>query len=41
MAAGVPEPEVFGERVRRKVKRLAAHITGGALEAGAGTGIGR
>ncbi|MFI1409606.1 hypothetical protein ACH4Y0_06715 [Streptomyces sp. NPDC020707] len=38
MAAGVPEPEVVGKRVRRKVKRLAAHITSGALQAGAGTG---
>lgn len=41
MAAGVPEPEVVGERVRRKVKRLAARITGGVLETGAGTGNGR
>ena len=40
MAAGVPETQVVAvaNQVRRKVKRLAARITSGALEAGAGTG---
>ncbi|WP_327740518.1 hypothetical protein OG749_46525 (plasmid) [Streptomyces nojiriensis] len=43
IAAGVPEEQVVAvaNRVRRKVKRLAAHITSRALEAGAGTGNGR
>ncbi|MFD5518687.1 hypothetical protein [Streptomyces sp. NPDC127066] len=40
-ATAAGEPEVVGERVRRKVKRLAAHITRRALEKGEGTGNGR
>ncbi|MFD9484696.1 hypothetical protein ACFWBX_11955 [Streptomyces sp. NPDC059991] len=41
MAAGVSEPEVIARRVRRKVKRLAARVTGGVLRAEAGTENGR
>ncbi|WP_411119912.1 hypothetical protein [Streptomyces sp. 058-1L] len=41
MAAGYPEPVVMGEQVRRKVKRLAEHITSSTLKAGAITGNGR
>lgn len=41
MAAGAAEPKLQGERVRRKVKRLAALITNHSPEAGAITGSGR
>ncbi|MFD8413945.1 hypothetical protein ACFV2Q_19665 [Streptomyces sp. NPDC059650] len=43
VAAGVPEAQVVAvaNRVRRKVKRLAARLTGGPMEAGADTGDGR
>ncbi|WP_446458725.1 hypothetical protein [Streptomyces rochei] len=41
MAAGAAEPERQGERVRRKVKRLAARITGRSSQADAGTASGR
>ncbi|MDG9709615.1 hypothetical protein [Streptomyces sp. DH10] len=41
LAAGVAQPEVFGERVRRKGKRLAARITGSFPEAGGIPGHGR
>ncbi|MEU2393427.1 hypothetical protein [Streptomyces sp. NPDC007369] len=37
--AGVPQPEVVGERVRRKVKRLANQLTG--QETGDSTGSSR
>ncbi|MFJ7341976.1 hypothetical protein ACIQU3_16990 [Streptomyces sp. NPDC101110] len=39
--AGVPQPEVVGEQVRRKVKRLANQLTGRSRETGDGTGDGR
>lgn len=41
MAAGAAEPESQGERVRRKVKRLAARITGHSSQACADTVSGR
>ncbi|WP_371551318.1 hypothetical protein OG266_38175 [Streptomyces sp. NBC_00554] len=41
LAAGVAQKEVFGERVRRKVKRLAARITGSSPETGGIPGHGR
>ncbi|MEU6548390.1 hypothetical protein [Streptomyces sp. NPDC046859] len=41
MAAGAAEPERQGKRVRRKVKRLAARITGRSSQAEAGTVSGR
>jgi hypothetical protein len=39
--AGVPEPEVVGERVRRKVKRLANRLTDRSRETGDVMGNGR
>ncbi|MEW2079144.1 hypothetical protein AB0941_37150 [Streptomyces sp. NPDC013433] len=39
--AGVPQPEVVGEQVRRKVKRLANQLTGRSRETGDGTGDSR
>ncbi|MFC8784933.1 hypothetical protein [Streptomyces nigra] len=41
MAAGAAEPERQGEKVRRKVKRLAGRITGGSPAAEANTVSGR
>lgn len=41
MAAGAAEPERQGDKVRRKVKRLVARITGRSSQAEAGTVSGR
>ncbi len=41
MAAGLPEPKAVAERLRRKMKRLAAHTTSSSLKGGTDTGNGR